>query len=265
MAVKVYVDVLFLTNLIFDYILLWASAAFVKKTPKPFKMLLASSVGAFFAIIAFFCAKNTAVIVFFQLLTSSLMIILVFGVKDFFCCVQMSAVLFVTAFTLGGALLYLVKTDGVIFSGGAFYVDINTTMLFGAGIITYVLSSISYGVVLKKREDKQGSYTFTVSIGEEEVTLNGYFDSGNCAKDENGRGIVFVNPQKFENALNKGIKTEKIIVKTAGGGIELDCFYAEKVSTEKAFNQPKRKIAFLKEEIIGEGDAILPNDFFDYI
>ena len=265
MAVKVYVDVLFLTNLIFDYILLWASSVFVKKIPKPLKMLIASMVGAFFAIIAFFYAKNTASVVFFQLFTSSLMVILVFGVKDFFGYVRMSAVLFVTAFTLGGAMLYLVKNDGVISSGGAFYIDVSMPTMFLAGIFTYFLSSISYSIVLKRREQADNECFFTVKKGNEKITLKGFVDSGNKVKDENGRGVIFVSENVFKGFDEEKNAKNEIFVETVAGKSNLLSFTADEIYTDKAAINPKRKIALVKDGILKDKEAILPNDFFDYI
>ena len=94
----------------------------------------------------------------------------------------------------------------------------------------------------------------------------GYYDTGNVAKDEFGRGILIVNRESL-NSLLEGEKTDfkTVIVDTVGGKTELKSFIPDKIYYEGAKkNQPKRKVAFLDALHASEKKLILPEDFFDY-
>lgn len=264
MAIKVYVDVLFLTNLIFDYILLCFTALFSKTFAKPLKMLLSSAFGALFAVVSFFTLNNAGIVTATQLAVSVAMIMLAFGVADFFKIFRLCAVFFVCTFTLGGACLALTKESGGAILGGAVYLNVSAAKLLTAGTLTYVLSNISYGAVLSKRAKAAGCYTVKVCKKNKAVSLKGFYDTGNTAKDENGNGFIIAKKNSVFPLID-GDSLENFgtaSLSTLGGSATLKTFTPDAVyfgSKEK-----KCKIAVCDDEINFEADAILPNDFFDY-
>lgn len=266
MAIKIYVDILFLTNLIFDYVLLLFTALFTKNLAKPHRILIASGVGGLISVYLFFYVKNAGLVMLFGLLTSSIMIILAFGVKDFFCGVRMSCVLYVTTFTLGGAVMSLIKSERLINSGGAFYIDIGMTELILCGVITYIISKISYGYILNRKRISEKIYDVTFGGEDKEIKLKGFFDTGNIVKDINGRGVIIADFRLKDRILHNDLDNlEDITVKTLGGEAVLQMTEPKTIFISDNGNivEKKRKIAFSKKKIYDGFSMILPEDIFD--
>ena len=203
----------------------------------------------------------------FGLLTSSVMIILAFGVKDFFCGVRLSCVLYVTTFTLGGAVLSLIKSERLIKSGGSFYIDICMTELILCWVITYIISKISYGYILNRKRVNDKIYDVTVFGEDKEIKLKGLFDTGNTVKDINGRGVIIADFSLKDRFLHKDCNDlEDIKVKTLGGEAVLKLTQPQTIfiSDNGKILEKKRKIAFSKKKIYDGFSMIHPEDIFDW-
>lgn len=265
MAIKIYVDVLFLTNLIFDFVLLFFTTFFAKKVAKPLKILLASAVGGALAVISFFFVRNTIVSVIAQFFVAFIMVAITFGKRIFFERVRLSAVLYVTAFTLAGVCMLLVKNNGFIAKGGIIYFDISMYKLLLAGFFTYILSLIFYGVVQKENIDEREFVNVTVCNSGIKNELKGFVDTGNILKDENGRGVIFANRELFYNCLNDNDKSV-IFVNTIGGKTCCIAFCPDEISYlskcgRKVLTE-KRKIALTDTKISDDFELLLPSDFY---
>ena len=78
MSITVYIDVLFLLNLIIDYLVISSVAFILNKKSNTLKFLIASTIGAIYSTIIFFPQLKILSIVVFKLLISLIIVFVAF-------------------------------------------------------------------------------------------------------------------------------------------------------------------------------------------
>ena len=182
----VYVDVLFLVNLIIDTLLLTATAYFRKKQISKLRLFIAATVGSLYAVFAFLTEINQVLCFLLDIGIAALMILFCFKFKNKIDYIKDVLVLFITSFIFGGCVmgLYFFTSAGKIITlnNGVFYFDISAPVLFLFAAISYVLV-----IVLSKTfsENKTTSFMADVEIffSGNSVKLIGFTDTGNSVID----------------------------------------------------------------------------------
>ena len=78
---KIYLDLIYIVNLVFDFVLLFLVSYFLKRRIKIYRILLGSLVGSFSVIFLFLPLSNISLL-FLKIFTSILMIVITFGYKN---------------------------------------------------------------------------------------------------------------------------------------------------------------------------------------
>ena len=140
------------------------------------------------------------------------------------------------------------------------------TELILCGIITYIISKISYGYILNRKRFSDKIYNVTFGGEDNEIKLKGLFDTGNTVKDINGRGVIIADFSLKDRILHKDSDNlEDITVKTLRGEavLKLTEPITIFISDNGEILEKKRKIAFSKKKIYDGFSMILPEDIFD--
>ena len=185
---KVYIDVIFLLNIFFDFLLLLSVSLILRRHTKIYRLILGGLVGGISIIFLFFNI-SVSLLFFLKIIIAFLMIITTFGYKDIRYTLKNLSFLYLTSIALGGALYFFniqfsYKNNGIIFYHNGF--SINFIILL---IITPILT---YIYVKELKSIKTNTC----------ITLNGYMDTGNNLVDPyKKRPIILVNYEKIKKYI----------------------------------------------------------------
>ena len=164
----VYIDILFIVNLIINYILLWTTAKVSKCRASSLRLIIGSALGALYAVVIFFPKFEIYYTAIAKFIFSMLLVAVTFNIERVARFIKVLSILYVVSFAFGGAALALFYFTnigaflGVFLSNGVIYL-ISWKTLAVSGIIAYLAIRISIFAV-QARINKKYVYTHIYNI-----------------------------------------------------------------------------------------------------
>lgn len=202
-TMKIYIDVIFLINIFFDFLLLLSVSLILRRRANIFKIILGSLVGASSILFLFFNISTTTLF-FLKIIIALLMVLTTFGYKNIRYTLKNISFLYLTSIALGGALYFFniefsYKNEGIIFYHNGMSINL---------IILLIISPILIYIYVKEIKSIRNNYSkyHKVDIyfkSNKNVLLTGYMDTGNNLTDPyKGRPIVLVNYKKIKKYVS---------------------------------------------------------------
>ncbi len=257
---KIYLDLVFLINFFFDWMLLATVKIVLKQRIKWKRLLLGSLVGAC-SIFFLFLPLNSFTLFFLKVLIALLMIRVSFGYQDLKTYLQQILYLYLISILLGGFLYYLnlefsYQNIGIIFFHNGY--SINYLLLI-------ILSPIILYFYLKQDKTLKNIHHFSLSL---QLTYQGktykyqaYLDTGNKLYDPYfHKPIVLLYDPKFPKIKNPIYIPYQTVEHTS----ILEGFIAEKIELETGKIISKPLIAFSKKSFqIPNTQVLLHQDYLE--
>lgn len=253
--VKVYIDLVILINILFDYLLLTTTSYILKRNVSIKRILLGSLVGGL-SIFFLFIKLNNFSLFLFKIVVSILMILTTFGYKDFKSFINNIIYLYLSSIVLGGGL-YLInnelsyKSSGILFQKNSFSLNI---------IVFLVLSPIILYLYYKQTKhlklEFQNVYRVDMFYKNKVYKFNAFLDTGNKLKDPyKNRPIILIYSDKVKLSYEEAIL---VPYKTVSGSGVLKCVMVEKIIIDNDKEIIKPLIGLSKEKFNMESiDMIL--------
>lgn len=212
MEIKIYADVLFLTNLFMDYLLLYLSAKITKQKIIFWQIATAAFLGALLCSIIFFANLPSTVNTVVKIVLGIMMVYITFLPKRLLLFVKQSCIFFLITFCFGGICFSLFFfTDmasrvGAVFSGGILYFNFPVYKLLVSCLICYIILEISFLAVKKYKKHAAKLYDVDILKNEQKISLKALLDTGNTLREsKTEKGVLVV----CWNALKKLFNTQK--------------------------------------------------------
>ncbi len=181
----IYIDRLFIINLIIDYLLSLGTARVCGLVFRRWRYALAALFGAAYAALSLFPACAFLSLAPFKLCSGILMALIAFGGEKKF--IRCTAVFFAVSALFGGIIWALSLHSGL--GGSAIYVPLSMPVLAFAFGISYAVLSYVFSRTAKGMEKQV--YITLVHFGDKSVTLRTLADSGNTLYDPvSGRRVL---------------------------------------------------------------------------
>lgn len=210
MQYTVYVDVLFLVNLVMDYVLLWAVCAVMGLPRKKMRLGLAAALGAgWVCVIAIFSLPPTLEGVLTWLGISSLMVWIACRPRKFSDLLNRLSVLYLVAFLAGGGLniIYFHTSVGVYLKQvilGIRKADSSGMGVILGGIAMTLAVTKILNTMEKQKKRRKNRYTAELYFGERRVLVDGFIDTGNRLKEPITGKIVHILQEDVAASLMSG-------------------------------------------------------------
>ena len=227
MEMKLYLDVIFLLNIWFDFLLLLSVSMLLKRYTKIKRIFLGALTGG---ITFFFLFLNLSSfsLFFFKVIVSILMILVTFSYKNFKYTLTNLGYFYLTSIILGGGMyllsdIFSYNNHGLLFYKNGFQTNYIVLLIVSPIILFFYIKKN-----LKVQENYQHYHKVEFLYKGKLYHLTGYLDTGNHLKDPyKKRGIILVNTKlKYNleeiiytpyNALNydgilKCLKVDKLYV-----------------------------------------------------
>ena len=198
----IYVDLVFIINLIMDFYILSGVKFLLKLDTKLIRILLGSLIGSLSLFLLFF-HLSTILLNLFKIIISLLMVLITFGKYKFF---NRLFYLYVVSIFLGGSI-YLIndsleyKVSGFLFINNGYSINLIILLIISPIIIyLYVKEFVS----LKKKLNT--TYNVTIKIKKKEINVEGFLDTGNKLIDPYFHRPIILLSKKYID-----LRGEKII------------------------------------------------------
>ena len=185
----VYVDVLFLTDFVCDFFLLYITGRIYKNKSPLWRICLGALVGGVYSVAVFFPNMNFFVSAVCKLMISLLIIFISFkihSIRDFF---ALFMLFYLSGFVLGGisfALFFLTDFGaemGAAMSNGVIYININPMYIFVGALMCYTVLLFSEKFYVTRLLKHSLKHTLDIYYKGRKINVNAIFDSGNFATD----------------------------------------------------------------------------------
>lgn len=184
---KIYVDIIFFINLIYDFLILNAVNIVLHRCIKVKRLLIASFIGSISSFSIFFKFLNNNYI---TILISIVMILVAFKCKDIIYFKNNILYFYMISIIFGG-FLYLINLKFGSFNNYNNNIFINFMGIIILGPIIYFLYIKSYKNNLINHHNY---YHMKVSLTDKVHELDAFYDTGNLIKDPyKGRSVILIN------------------------------------------------------------------------
>lgn len=204
----VYIDTLFLINLIFNMLIFYMSAYILKKDTGALKIFLVSTLGAIYGVLMFFPKLGllyTGVSKILFMVISAKLLFASKGIKEL---IKDSLVCFFVSIGFCGAVCICLAVSGaapalgMVISGGIVYLDIDPLVLV-FGVIVSLVILIFFSSSCKESFEKDNIITeFIIKVEDEDFKVKALVDTGCELYDPSGKLPVLI--------VEKGIIPEKL-------------------------------------------------------
>ena len=238
----VYIDIVFIINFIFDFILLLSTSIILKRNIKIIRIILGSLFGTITMAILFI-RFNTICLLIFKIIISIFMVLITFGYKDIRYFFKNLYYIYLISIILGG-IIYFFNNSFSKVNGLLFYNSYKMNLLLG--IVLSVLGMKSYIKHIRELKNNYNKYLkATIFFSNYKIDVNAFLDSGNKLKDPYFfRPIILV-----DNSLIKDInKPIYVPYKTCNNEGILKCIKAKKIYIDG--------IGYKKNFLVGLTDSI---------
>ena len=203
----VYVDVVLLENLCMNYIILFGTGYIIKLKIKHWRILVSSSIGAVYAILAYMGIFPLYANIVAKIILSLCMVYIAFNPKNIKAIIKELALFYLVSFALGGcafALLYIVRPQDIFMKDGVYIGTYPLKIALLGGIVGFIITYVAFKVVKTRMNKNELIYEIVLKINEKELTTKVMLDTGNMLKDPiSNNPVVLIEKKILYNILPK--------------------------------------------------------------
>ena len=201
----IYVDIVLLENLCMNYIILFGTAYIIKIKVKHIRILLASLIGAVYAVLAYAGVFPIYANLITKIILSICMTYIAFNPKKLKGLIKELILFYLVSFALGGcafALLYIVRPQDIFMKNGVYIGTYPLKIALLGGITGFVITYVAIKIVKTRITKNEIIYKAIIEIAEQEIEINVLLDTGNMLKDPiSGDAVIMVEKNKLYKIL----------------------------------------------------------------
>jgi len=209
----IYIDVLLVINLIMDYLVLWATARLGQFNTTFLRLFFGAMLGSFYSIAVILPQTSVTATVAVKIIFSILMLLIVFGFKNWRVFVRIFCYLYVVAFSMGGAVIgaiYLLNENPAAittFNGVLLTLSNVHYAWLIAALVTAVIVSRLAVFIKKNLFHSFYSLPVIIRVGKENLAVKALVDTGNQLKDPiTKKPVLIVEYDVLKEILPREVK-----------------------------------------------------------
>ena len=185
-CMTIYIDVVFLENLVMNSIILVASGIILKKKMKWIRIILASSLGAIYTIIGYISVLEIYSNLILKVILSILIIYIAFNPQTVKQLWKDVLIFYLTSFVFGGvafALIYVLKPQDILMKNGLFLGTYPLKTVLLAAIVAFIIIIAAFAIVKTKFSKKDMFCDVEVELNNKIIKTRAMIDTGNLLKE----------------------------------------------------------------------------------
>ncbi len=182
----IYIDILFLINLIIDYLIISSTGIILGYKIITWRVLCASIVGATYSVIVFFPQLKLFNIIIFKVLISIIIVIISYKYSSFLSVLKSLLVYYIINMVYGGGMYafhhFTSAGTKMNFSNGVYYIDLPLWLIITLTFIFYFVIKL-FTRISDTRANIKTIEEVTIDLGEVNVNVKALIDTGNTLYD----------------------------------------------------------------------------------
>ena len=213
----IYIDVVFIENIIMNYIILYGTGIVAKVVPKQIRLILSSTIGAVYVIVTYISKLRIYETLVLKIVLSFIIIYIAFNPPNIKKLIKELLLFYLTSFVFGGAaffLIYVVRPQDIIMKNGVFVGTYPIKITIMGGLLGFIVLVLSYKLIKTKFTKKSLICNVLIKIENKELKTKAMVDTGNLLKDPiSGKPVIVIEHTSLYDILPKQIlnNIEKIL------------------------------------------------------
>lgn len=207
--ITIYIDIVFLENLIMNSIIIYATSIILKLKTKMIRVVISSAIGSIYAIITYITELPIYTSIISKIILAIVIVYVAFNPQNVRIMWKQVLIFYLTSFVFGGVALYLiyfVKPQEVFIKNGIFVGEYVLKVIFLGAIMAFIIIKISIKFIKTKINAKDMFCKIKIKINGKEVETKAMIDTGNLAKEPiTNTPVVIVESSLLEKVLPEEI------------------------------------------------------------
>lgn len=213
----IYIDVVFVENLVMNYIILLATGMVLKLNLNHIRLIITAALGAIYTVMTYIFPIEIYSNFFLKIFLSIIIVYISYNPKNIKMFFKQLVVFYLISFVFGGAaffLIYIIKPQDILMKNGLFLGTYPLKTVVLAAIVAFVIILITFKIVKSKFSKNDIYKDINIFINGKEVRLKAILDTGNMLKEPiTGKPVIVVEHTSLYNILPSEIldNLEKIL------------------------------------------------------
>lgn len=248
----VYLDIVFLENILMNYIIIFATAVVLKADYKRWRIFLASCIGAVYTVVMYLNIISIYSNFIMKFILSMVIVYISFKPKSIKKMIKYLIIFYLVSFVFGGcvfALMYFLQPQMAQIRNGVYVGAYPIKIALIGGIVAFTVIQISFKIVKTKLIKKDMVYDVEVVLNKKSMKVKALLDTGNLLKDPiTGFPVIVIEHKSLNSIISTKIlnNLEKII----GGEID------ELISDDE-FNKTISRFRMIPFSSLGKQNGLL--------
>ena len=182
----VYIDIVFLENLIINYIIIYAVAIITKEKVKQIRLIAGSLIGAIYVVIYYISKLEWYVNVISKIVLSIVMIYITFNPKTLKKLMKQTILFYLVSFVFAGSslgIIYMVDYKSITIQNGVLVGDYTIKTIILGVIIAFIIIVMGFKIVKNKISRKDLYCKIYITLNNKEIETIAMTDTGNLLKE----------------------------------------------------------------------------------
>ena len=205
----IYIDIILIENLIMNFIILYATGLVLKRKIKKLGLILASLLGAIYALLTYISSFEIYTNIILKLILSILMVYIAFNAPNVKQIGKDLLLFYLVSFVFGGAafaFIYIIKPQDILMKNGLFLGTYPLKTVILGAIIAFIIVIVAFKIVKSRFSTKDMYCNIKIKLNEKEIQTNAMIDSGNLLKEPiSNTPVVVVEHTLLYNCIPKEI------------------------------------------------------------
>ncbi|MBR3162879.1 MAG: sigma-E processing peptidase SpoIIGA [Clostridia bacterium] len=191
----IYLDVVFIENIIMNYIILYGTAVIAKIIPKHIRLIIASGIGAVYAIVTYISVLKVYSNIVLKIILSIIIVYIAFNPQTVKKMLKQLLLFYLTSFVFGGAaffLIYVVKPQDIVMRNGVYVGTYPFKVALLGAILGFLVISTSFKTIKTKLSKKSLLCNIKINLNQKVIKTVAMIDTGNLLKDPLSNSPVVV-------------------------------------------------------------------------
>ena len=213
----VYLDVIFLENIVINYIILYVTGLISKSKIKQNKLLLGALIGAIYSIIYYLIKLKIYSSFIIKIILSIVIIYVSFKSNNYKDLLKKVLLFYLTSFVFGGAIIaiiYMADSQSITIQNGVLVGNYTIKTILIGVIIAYFTILIAFKIIKNKISKKDLICDISVRLDNKSIKTKALIDTGNMLKEPiTNLPVIVMEHTLLYDVIPKDIlnNTEKIL------------------------------------------------------
>lgn len=220
----IYIDIIFLENILMNYIILFATLVIIKSKTKyqQIRLIISSIIGSCYAIIVYLDILSIYSNIFAKIILSIIMVYVAFGAQNLKTLLKQILIFYFVSFIFGGctvALIYFIKPENVKINNGVFVGTYPIKVTLIAGVVAFIVTQIAFKINKNKLNSKNAFFNIEIFFEEKTIKVKALLDSGNMLTEPISKlPVIIVEKEELKKIISKDFLN--YIENFVGGDVE---------------------------------------------